>query len=128
LLSLVILGSLTACPFISDTPSYLYGEATVESIEIFILESFPVQIHALARGYTPDGCTDIDAIHQERSENSFDIKITTRRPEEASCTLAIREFEENIVLDVVDLRAGVYEVNINGVSDFFELQVDNFIP
>ena len=39
---------------------------TVESIQIMTLESFPVQIHVVAEGYLPDGCTEIDEINTER--------------------------------------------------------------
>ena len=33
------------------------GTANVESIQILMLESFPVQVNARMRGVLPDGCT-----------------------------------------------------------------------
>jgi putative hemolysin len=55
-------------PPVGDPPSgeMIHGEAVVETIDILILESFPVQVNVVARGYLPDGCTEIDEIHQER--------------------------------------------------------------
>ncbi|MCA9900330.1 MAG: hypothetical protein KC433_19200, partial [Anaerolineales bacterium] len=44
----------------NDTP--LQQEASVDSIEILILESFPVQVNVRARGDLPDGCTTIDNV------------------------------------------------------------------
>lgn len=104
---------------------YIYGMANVESIDILTLESFPVQIHVIAEGYLPDGCTEIDEIENEREGNNFDINITTKRPRDAMCTQAIRDFNRTIPLDVQGLSAGNYTVNVNGITGSFELAVDN---
>ena len=99
--------------------------AMVEAIDITILESFPVQVHVIAQGHLPDGCTQIDRISQQRNDMTFMITVTTSRPPQALCTLAIVPFEEVIVLDVLGLAAGVYTVEVNGVTDSFFLEVDN---
>jgi inhibitor of cysteine peptidase len=104
---------------------YTYGTANVESIEILILESFPVQIHVIAEGYLPDGCTEIDEIKPEMEGNTFNINITTKRPKDAMCTQALESFTETIPLEVQGLSAGNYTVNLNGVTGSFELAVDN---
>jgi hypothetical protein len=100
-------------------------QAVVEEIDIQILESFPVQVHVLARGYLPDGCTEIDEIEQARSGQAFQVTITTVRPADALCTEAIVPFEEVIALDVLGLKAGTYTVDVNGATGSFELAVDN---
>ena len=104
---------------------YTYGMANVESIEILILESFPVQIHVIAEGYLPDGCTEIDKIKPEREGNTFNINITTKRPTDAMCTQAIENFTKTIPLEVQGLSAGNYTVNVNGITGSFELAIDN---
>jgi hypothetical protein len=114
-----------------ETPAddgVLYGEATVETIEILILESFPVQVQVVARGYVSDGCTEIDEIQREREDQTFMVTITTIRPSGALCTEAIVPFEESIALDVNGLPAGTYTVDVNGVSGTFELAMDNVLP
>lgn len=98
--------------------------AHVETIDIQILESFPVQVHVIAKGYLSDGCEQIDQIDTVRSGNTFTITITTISVGEV-CTEALVPFEEVIVLEVEGLNAGVYTVNVNGVTDTFELTVDN---
>jgi hypothetical protein len=102
----------------------------VESIEILTLESFPVQIHVLARGILPDGCTEIDQINQRSDLESsiFWIEITTVRPTGAVCTAEAVPFEESIPLDVYGLSAGTYTVDVNGVKETFTLDVDNAPP
>jgi inhibitor of cysteine peptidase len=104
---------------------YTYGTANVESVQIMILESFPVQIQVIAEGYLPDGCTEINEIKTEREGNVFNINISTKRPKDAVCTQAIESFTRTIPLDVWGLKAGNYTVNVNGATGSFELAIDN---
>lgn len=104
---------------------YIYGTAKVESVQIATLESFPVQIQVIAEGYLPDGCTEIDEIKNESKGNVFNINISTKRPKDALCTQATKNFTETIPLEVRGLKAGNYTVNVNGVTESFELSVDN---
>jgi len=99
--------------------------ANVNDIEIMLLESFPVQVHVVARGEHPDSCTEVDKVTTRREGNTFFVTITTTRPADAMCAQVITPFEEIIPLDVVGLKAGVYVVDVNGVRDTFELQIDN---
>lgn len=123
-------GNVTEPVTINDSEQYMIGTAVVENVEILTLESFPVQINAVAKGYLPDGCTEIDEnnIETKYDQNIFDISIKTIRPVDAVCTEAIVPFEETIALDVYGLKKGNYTVNINGVSAGFELPADNIIP
>ncbi len=109
----------------TDGKEYTYSTATVESIQIMTLESFPVQIRVVTEGYLPDGCTEIDEITTKREGNTFNVNISTRRPKDAICTEAIVPFSETIPLDVQGLKAGNYTVNVNGITGSFELAVDN---
>ena len=99
--------------------------AGVNDIEILLLESFPVQIHAVARGEHPDSCTKVDEVAARREGDTFFVTITTSRPADAMCAQVMTPFEEIVALDVVGLKAGVYTVDVNGVRDTFELQMDN---
>ncbi len=111
----------------SQDGDYIYGTAVVESIEILVLESFPVQIHVVAKGYLPDGCTEIDRVEEKRDGNTFTVTITTKRPKDMMCTQAIVPYEKVVPLDVYGLKAGTYDVNVNTVTDSFELSIDNII-
>jgi inhibitor of cysteine peptidase len=104
--------------------------AQVKSVEMLILESFPVQVHALVKGNLADGCTEIDQIEEARDmENkSFRVTITTSRDPDKICTQALVPFEETVPLDVRDLPAGAYTVDVNGVQATFELQQENKLP
>ncbi len=111
----------------SQDGDYIYRTAVVESTEILVLESFPVQIHVIAIGYLPDGCTEIDRVEEERDGNVFTVTITTKRPKDMMCTQAIVPYEEEVPLYVYGLKAGRYDVNVNSVTNSFELTTDNII-
>jgi len=106
------------------------GRAPVQSIEILIMESFPVQIAVLARGELPDACTEIDQVDQrlDLESDTFWIEITTVRPTDLVCIQVLAPFEERIPLDVLGLPAGTYTVDVNGVTGTFTLSVDNVPP
>ncbi len=106
--------------------AYHIGLASVDEIDILILESFPVQVWVIARGNLPDPCTEISEVLQEREGDTFFITIKTYRPP-GFCIQVIAPFEEIIPLEVYGLPAGTYTVDVNGVQGTFDLEVDNFI-
>lgn len=102
------------------------GFAEVEEIDILTLESFPVQIFVIARGYLPDPCTEISEVSQAKEGNSFFITIKTYRPP-GICIQVLTPFEKIIPLEVYGLPAGTYLVEVNGVQDTFDLELDNIL-
>jgi len=120
-LILLVIIFITGCFSILPT----IGLASVDEIDILILESFPVQINVIARGNLPDPCTEISEVLQEREGDTFFITIKTYRSP-GFCIQVLAPFEEIIPLEVSGLPAGTYTVDVNGVQDTFGLEVDNF--
>jgi hypothetical protein len=103
-------------------PTDPIGKADVQSVDIQLLESFPVQVNAIARGQLPDaGCTTIAGASQSRTGNVFTVVLTTRVDPNALCSQVITLFEYVIPLDVSSLLPAFYIVNVNGVEATFEL-------
>jgi inhibitor of cysteine peptidase len=100
------------------------GLASVDEIDILILESFPVQINVIASGNLSDPCTEISEVLQEKEGNTFFITIKTYRSP-GFCIQVLAPFEEIIPLEVYGLPAGTYTVDVNGVQATFDLEVDN---
>ena len=111
-----------------DSGEFIRGEAVVEDVEIVFLESFPLGVHAVASGYLPDPCTEIDEISVEREGSHFEVLITTLREAEVMCAQVIEAFEQNIPLDVYGLPAGDYTVTVNGINAEFSFLQDNSFP
>jgi len=122
LLGLIVLIIIFTTGCLSLLPTI--GLASVDEIEILILESFPVQINVIARGNLPDPCTEVSEVLQEREGDTFFITIKTYRSP-GFCIQVLAPFEETIPLEVYGLPAGTYTVDVNGVQATFDLEVDN---
>lgn len=110
-----------------DMPSTKVGRANVESIEIVMRESFPVQISANIKGTVSDACTKAEPVTQQRDGNTFQISIGATREVGAMCAQVITPFETSVAIDAVGLKAGTYTVEANGTSTTFDLPVDNIL-
>jgi len=104
------------------------GRAVVDSVDVNVMESFPVQVNVIARGNLPDACTTIGAVKLTPDGNTYRVEITTTRPADKACAEVLVPFEQNIPLEVRGLKAGTYTVDVNGVTGTFELPVDNVAP
>ncbi|MBN1178403.1 MAG: hypothetical protein JXD18_04275 [Anaerolineae bacterium] len=132
---LVLLAACTAGPEPTATQDpgvdggFAYGEAPVDSIQLLIMESFPVQVNAIVSGNLPDGCTEIDSWDQVLEGQEIRVTLTTRRPRNVMCTEALVPYEQTVSLDVLGLPAGEYTVRVNGVAadQPLEFTVDNAI-
>jgi uncharacterized protein YraI len=118
--------SIGGCWVSADTnltrPTGLDGNADVQIVEIQILESYPLQINAVARGHLPDaGCTTISSVNQIREGNVFKVSLKTQTDPLAFCGQILTPFEYVIPLEVGSLLAGRYIVNVNGVEASFDL-------
>ena len=102
--------------------------AYIDSMDIVILESFPLQVHAVLKGNFPDGCTSIQNHEVKRDGNTFVIKVFTKRPVDAFCTEALVPFEYTVPLDVYGVTAGDYTVKAYNVSNEFTFTQDNIQP
>lgn len=115
--------SPTPPPIMTDEPpAPVLGLAVVQSVEIQILESMPIQVNALIRGQLSDaGCTTISTVTQTRDGSTFNIELATTTDPLALCAQALTPFEQVVLLDVTDLPPAPYVVNANGVRQAFEL-------
>ena len=112
----------TDTPAPNPAPSLPASVATVESVEVHILESMPVQVQVIVRGQLPDaGCTTIGSVEQVREGNVIRVTLVTTTDPLALCAQALTPFEHVIELDVSDLPAGSYVVEVHGVEASFEL-------
>lgn len=107
------------------------NEAIIGTVEVLLLESFPVQANVRVKGKLPDGCVTIERISQERSGNTFTAKIFTYRQPDAGCIAQLQAFEQILPLEISDLAPGAYTVTVSGannVSTTFQLSGENSAP
>lgn len=106
----------------------VFGLATVESVQILTLESFPVQINVRVRGMLPNACTEIKDIITQTNGSQFDVAVTTVQQPGTTCADEAVPFEEMVPLNIEGLDAGTYSVTVNGIEGSFTLDVDNRAP
>lgn len=97
---------------------------TVDRIDVMILESFPVQVNALVRGYLSDGCLSITDTAVRRDGDTFYADFLTTRTGEM-CTQALVPFEKTVSLPVAGVKAGNYTVSAVGTTATFKMVIDN---
>lgn len=107
---------------VTNPPVDQAKKAEVHSVEIQTLESYPLQVNAIARGFLPDsGCTSIVSVNQVREGNTFTVTLMTAVNPAATCLATLTPFEQVISLNVNNLVPGTYIVHVNGVEASFVL-------
>jgi inhibitor of cysteine peptidase len=97
----------------------------IEGIDVAVLKSFPVQIHAVLRGYLSDPCVEAGEALVSRDGNTFTVTIPAERPPGRMCAQVLVPFERSVPLPVRDLPKGEYRIEAHGASATFTLDRDN---
>lgn len=109
---IVLLGLL-----LSACGVYEVRTASVNRIEV--LPNLTVRV--VAHGTLGDGCTCVGDVLQRREAQTFFVTVREvyNRPLGTSCTLAVSNFRQEVLLETQDLEPGPYEVNVNGTVESF---------
>jgi inhibitor of cysteine peptidase len=97
----------------------------IEGIDVAVLKSFPVQIHAVLRGHLSDPCVEAGEALVSRDGNTFTVTIPAERPPGRMCAQVLVPFERSVPLPVRDLPKGEYRIEAHGASATFTLDRDN---
>ena len=98
----------------------------VDSVDVVIMESFPVQVSVTVSGNKSVPCVELLTPAISYKENTFTIALAESQLGPAETCIAVLDpFETTFALDVKGLAAGDYQVNVNGVTTEFSLQADN---
>lgn len=128
LASLLILGAGCAQQSkpMDNSPTHIGdpAEAYIDSVELKVLEPFPVQVRAQVKGYISK-CVKLNDPAVERVGNI--IKVTYKPVFLTACAEpnASVSFDQTVDLPVQGLSKGVYMVDVNGVKKEFTLEADN---
>lgn len=99
------------------------GETTffVESVEVRILESDPVQVEAVVRGQLADACTTMTDATVELQDKTYIVTLQTTRPADQMCAQVLTPFEQVVPLGTPDPATGSYDVQVGDVVQSFTL-------
>jgi hypothetical protein len=112
-----------------DSPSSGYQPVTVDHVEVTVGVGSPIPVQVIVSGSLPDTCAQIDYAEVKQHESSFLITLSTVPSNSEDCTLArdALPFRIMIPLNIVELRAGSYTVDVNGSHADFLVETANTI-
>jgi hypothetical protein len=115
----------------------------VETVELIVTESFPIQVFLKVNGLLSDGCMAMGKISQRLTKNQFEVIMFAENTVDLSthaCTMDVTYFEKTIPLPVYGLSTGTYEYSLGNVltlstrpasektfTGTFELTQDNIL-
>jgi len=95
--------------------------AHVDEVSVAVIETNPVQVEVIVIGYKSTPCVELEYA-VARSGSMFHIVIAENPLQTlVACIQVTEPFELSVVLDVVGLPAGEYQVNVNGHEVDFAL-------
>ena len=93
--------------------------APIHEVDIYFMESYPVQVGVHIQGGLRDGCTTFhDAIVTQEGD-TINIEVTVQRPEDAMCAQVYTYFEENLNLGSDFTPDTTYTLNVNDYTTTF---------
>jgi len=95
--------------------------APIHEVQVYFMESFPVQVGVHIKGGLKDACTTFHDTVVTREGNTLNIKVTTQRPKDAICSEVYGFFEENLNLGSNFTQGSTYILNVNDYTTTFEM-------
>ena len=97
------------------------GLAPIHEVEVYFMESFPVQVGVRIKVGLADGCTTFRDAAVKRAGNGVNIEVTTQRPRDAICTQVYGFFEKNLNLGSDFAPGTVYDLKVNDRTTAFRM-------
>lgn len=85
----------------------------IDSAEVMLMESFPVQVSVVVRGYV-DGCEGELLVEQTQEGNTITLEVYRELPANIACTMIAIQVEKTINLGA--LPSGDYLIIVNGIE------------
>ena len=96
------------------------GPAFVDSVEILLMESWPVQVAAAVTGSLPNPCHTLTwEVSEPDADGRITLEVSSLFDPAEVCVEMIQEFEENI--RVGDFTTGDFVLVVNGVDYLFSI-------
>ncbi len=101
-----------------DAAKFEINQLPIESVDVQVRETMPVQVAVVVKGYLNDSCTTLHNIAQQRDGQTITLTITKQRPKGLDCAQVISEFSETITLEG-DFPPGTYTLRVNDMEQTF---------
>ena len=127
LLAMVVLIAVTAgCQLgtvSTDEQDIEISLAPIHEVDVnWSMSYYPPRVFVFIQGGLADAATSPHEITVERSDNTVNITVTTKRPKDAAAAQVYGYFEEIVDLGEDFTVGDTYIVNVNGETTSFEMR------
>jgi len=112
-------GSSTASLRTADMP-VVKDDIQVDSVNVEVGAGSPIPVKAIVSGNLPLACAQLGEIRVHRQDTSFFVQLVAYLPAQTDCAEDSIPFRLEIPLNIVNLPAGPYNVNVNGATATFD--------
>jgi hypothetical protein len=112
-------------PIVESIPATGYQPVDVDQVEVEVGVGSPIPVHVNVSGNLPDSCAQVEFTEIRQEGTNFMITLSTVPSDADGCIQDSLPFRILIPLNVVNLPAGSYSVDVNGSSAIFELDTAN---
>lgn len=112
--------ALAACGGQPAAPAPRTEPAQIDSVEVVVRESFPVQVAAHITGSLGNGCLSLGEITQRRDGNMIEVSVPANHSGAEACTMQLQLIDEMVELQG-RFEPGDYTVSVNGVNATFSV-------
>lgn len=95
-------------------------DTVIESVEVIILESFPMRLQLVVSGYQPDGCDFPVEVEQRVDGNDVTLHILRNVPADVMCTMNLVPYNEEILING-GFTDGTVNIQINDFTTSIDL-------
>jgi hypothetical protein len=85
----------------------------------------PIPVHVNVSGSLPDTCAQVECSKIRQDGSKFIIELSTIPGSGENCINVSLPFRMSIPLNIIDLPAGDYSVDVNGSGAVFNLDTGN---
>ena len=107
-----------------DSSSTGYQPVTVDHVEVEVGVGSPIPVHVIVSGSLPDICSQIEHTAILQDGSNFNITLSAT-PAQEGCLQDTLPFKMSIPLNMVELPAGSYSVEVNGTHADFMMETAN---
>jgi Tol biopolymer transport system component len=96
------------------------SDIQVDSVNMEVGVGSPIPVHAIVSGNLPSVCAQLGEVRLHQNGNTFFVRLITYLPAQTDCNEDSIPFRLEVPLNIVNLPAGPYDVNVNGVTASFD--------
>jgi hypothetical protein len=109
----------------SDQASGGYRKVDVDDVKVEVGVGSPMPVQLIVHGNLPDSCAQVEHMRQLQDGSHFSIMLSTIPSHAEECVQDTLPFRIIIPLNIVNLPAGSYTVDVNGSPASFEISTGN---